>query len=99
MVKRAASQNASTPAHSSANSAARMAEYRLSPAAERDLERIWKYTLGEWGLEINDAALLACVGLVTTRQSFVDYLIPQKLRQRHTPVESRSRAACCENSR
>jgi toxin ParE1/3/4 len=28
-----------------------MAEYRLSPAAERDLEAIWKYTRVEWGLE------------------------------------------------
>jgi toxin ParE1/3/4 len=28
-----------------------MAEYRLSPAAERDPESIWKYTRGEWGLE------------------------------------------------
>jgi toxin ParE1/3/4 len=28
-----------------------MAEYRLSPAAERDLEGIWKYTDGEWGRE------------------------------------------------
>jgi len=28
-----------------------MAEYRLSPAAERDLEGIWKYTSREWGLE------------------------------------------------
>jgi toxin ParE1/3/4 len=28
-----------------------MAEYRLSPAAERDLESIWKYTRTEWGLE------------------------------------------------
>jgi len=28
-----------------------MAEYRLSPAAERDLESIWKYTRIEWGLE------------------------------------------------
>jgi toxin ParE1/3/4 len=27
-----------------------MAEYRLSPAAERDLEGIWKYTRREWGL-------------------------------------------------
>lgn len=26
-----------------------MAEYRLSPAAERDLESIWTYTLGQWG--------------------------------------------------
>ena len=31
-----------------------MAEYRLSPAAERDLESIWKYTLREWGLEQAD---------------------------------------------
>lgn len=28
-----------------------MAEYRLSPAAERDLESIWKYIRREWGLE------------------------------------------------
>jgi toxin ParE1/3/4 len=28
-----------------------MAEYRLSPAAERDLEGIWKYTRRKWGLE------------------------------------------------
>jgi toxin ParE1/3/4 len=28
-----------------------MPEYRLSPAAERDLENIWKYTRGEWGIE------------------------------------------------
>jgi toxin ParE1/3/4 len=28
-----------------------MAEYRLPPAAERDLEGIWKYTRREWGLE------------------------------------------------
>ena len=28
-----------------------MAEYRLSPAAERDLEGIWKYTHEEWGLD------------------------------------------------
>jgi toxin ParE1/3/4 len=31
-----------------------MAEYRLSPAAERDLEGIWKYTRREWGLEQAD---------------------------------------------
>jgi len=36
---------------SSVSSAAHMAEYRLSPAAERDLEAIWKYTRREWGLE------------------------------------------------
>jgi toxin ParE1/3/4 len=28
-----------------------MAEFRLSPAAERDLEEIWRYTRDEWGLE------------------------------------------------
>ena len=28
-----------------------MPEFRLSPAAERDLEGIWKYTREEWGLE------------------------------------------------
>jgi len=36
---------------SSVSSAAQMAEYRLSPAAERDLEGIWKYTRREWSLE------------------------------------------------
>jgi len=28
-----------------------MAEYRLTPAAERDLETIWKYSLQQWGVE------------------------------------------------
>jgi toxin ParE1/3/4 len=28
-----------------------MAEFRLSPAAERHLEGIWKYTRRQWGLE------------------------------------------------
>lgn len=28
-----------------------MAEYRLSPAAQRDLEDIFDYTAAEWGLE------------------------------------------------
>jgi toxin ParE1/3/4 len=28
-----------------------MAEYRLAPAAERDLETIWAYTRQQWGLE------------------------------------------------
>jgi toxin ParE1/3/4 len=26
-----------------------MAEYRLTPAAERDLEAIWTYTFQKWG--------------------------------------------------
>ena len=28
-----------------------MAEYRLSPAAECDLESIWVYTIRRWGVE------------------------------------------------
>lgn len=28
-----------------------MPEYRLSPAAERDLEAIWTYTAERWGLD------------------------------------------------
>ena len=28
-----------------------MAEYRLSPAAEQDLENIWHYTNQQWGIE------------------------------------------------
>ncbi len=28
-----------------------MAEYRLSPAAERDLESIWAYTVRQWGVD------------------------------------------------
>ena len=28
-----------------------MAEYRLTPAAERDLERIWTHTVQRWGVE------------------------------------------------
>ncbi len=27
-----------------------MAEYRLTPAAERDLESIWTYTVRQWGV-------------------------------------------------
>jgi len=28
-----------------------MAEYRLSPAAERDLETIWTFTRQQWGID------------------------------------------------
>jgi toxin ParE1/3/4 len=31
-----------------------MAEYRLTPAAERDLEDIWTYTVQNWGVEQAD---------------------------------------------
>jgi toxin ParE1/3/4 len=34
-----------------------MAEFRLTPAAERDLEGIWTYTRDEWGLEQADRYL------------------------------------------
>ena len=28
-----------------------MAEYRLTPVAERDLEGIWQYTCRQWGID------------------------------------------------
>lgn len=31
-----------------------MAEYRLTPAAENDLESIWTYTAHQWGMEQAD---------------------------------------------
>lgn len=31
-----------------------MAEYRLAPAAERDLESIWTYTVQQWGVDQAD---------------------------------------------
>lgn len=31
-----------------------MAEYRLTPAAEDDLEAIWTYTVQQWGIEQAD---------------------------------------------
>jgi toxin ParE1/3/4 len=31
-----------------------MAEYRLAPAAERDLETIWLYTRRQWGVDQAD---------------------------------------------
>jgi len=31
-----------------------LAEYRLTPAAERDLESIWTFTVREWGVEQAD---------------------------------------------
>jgi len=34
-----------------------MAEVRLTPAAEHDLEGIWTYTRDEWGLEQADRYL------------------------------------------
>lgn len=31
-----------------------MAEYRLAPAAERDLETIWTHAIEQWGVEQAD---------------------------------------------
>ena len=31
-----------------------MAEYRLTPAAELDLERIWRFSAGNWGVDQAD---------------------------------------------
>ena len=50
-----------------------MAEYRLSPAAERDLEEIWQYTHREWGLEqaeqYTDLLTTACQTLAESPSS------------------------------
>ncbi|MDQ8028674.1 MAG: type II toxin-antitoxin system RelE/ParE family toxin [Brevundimonas sp.] len=47
-----------------------MAEYRLSPAAQRDLEAIFDYTVAEWGLQqavrYIDLIEAACTALAET---------------------------------
>lgn len=45
---------ASTPPRSNKECSPRMAEYRLTPAAERDLESIWTYTVRQWGVKQAD---------------------------------------------
>ncbi|CAN5296186.1 type II toxin-antitoxin system RelE/ParE family toxin [soil metagenome] len=44
-----------------------MAEYRLSPAAQRDLEEVFDYTVGQWGLaqaiQYTDQIEAACTAL------------------------------------
>ena len=44
-----------------------MAEYRLTPAAERDLEAIWNHTHDQWGIEqahhYTDILIAACAAL------------------------------------
>ena len=37
-----------------------MAELRLSPAAERDLEGIWRYTAERWGVATAHERILLC---------------------------------------
>jgi len=53
--------------------AALMAEYRLSPAAERDLEKVWEFTYREWGLEqaeqYTDVLTTACQTLAESPNS------------------------------
>lgn len=52
-----------------------MAEYRLSPAAQHDLEQIFDYTVGEWGLaqaiRYTDLIEQTCVELAETPGSGV----------------------------
>lgn len=47
-----------------------MAEYRLTPAAERDLEEIWQYTREQWSIEqahrYTDTLIAACAALAET---------------------------------
>jgi toxin ParE1/3/4 len=42
-----------------------MAEFRLTPAAERDLEGIWDYTQEQWGDEQADRYLDKRVSLLS----------------------------------
>jgi len=49
-VNRAESRNLSTSRHSSSARPRNMAEFRLSPRAQRDLESIFDYTVAQWGL-------------------------------------------------
>lgn len=42
------------PLHSSEGCGLPVAEFRLTPAAERDLEAIWFYTARQWSLEKAD---------------------------------------------
>ncbi|MDB5440932.1 MAG: plasmid stabilization protein ParE [Caulobacteraceae bacterium] len=53
-----------------------MAEYRLSPTAERDLADIWRYTLKQWGDEQADRYILAlaaaCADLAATPEKGQD---------------------------
>lgn len=51
--------------HSSGECAQRMAEYRLAPAAERDLENIWLYTWQQWGPEQADRYIDTLTGAFT----------------------------------
>ncbi len=50
-----------------------MAEYRLSPAAQRDLEDIFDFTVAEWGLEqalrYADLIEAACAQLASAPQT------------------------------
>jgi len=67
-----------------------MAEYRLTPAAEQDLESIWIYTAKEWGLDqasrYLDSLITAFTKLATQPQAApaCDFIKPG---YRRWPVE------------
>src|SRR4051794_36626650 len=50
----AANRSLLTPSHSRKEYGRYMAEYRLSPAAEHDLENIWLYTYRQWSVQQAD---------------------------------------------
>jgi toxin ParE1/3/4 len=64
-----------------------MAEYRLSPAAERDLDGIFDYTVEQWGLsqalDYTDALKAACATLAEApkRAPACDHIRPGYRRQ------------------
>lgn len=47
-----------------------MAEYRLSPAAERDLANIWRYTNQQWGKEQANRYALALTTMCASLAEF-----------------------------
>lgn len=65
-----------------------MAEYRLSPAAERELEGIWTYTAQQWGAKQADQYIDI---LTTTFSDLAKH--PKKLRPVTTSVRATAGAA------
>lgn len=59
-----------------------MAIYRLYPEAERDLERIWRYTAATWGL---DQASRYLDDLLGTFQILADTPLISPIRQEFAP--------------
>src|SRR3954468_15943179 len=50
----AANRSLLTPSHSRKGCRQCIAEYRLSPATEHDLENIWRYTYQQWSMQQAD---------------------------------------------